>query len=434
VVGEPGTANLVLTNGARLYVDHAHPEYATPECRTAYDAVVWDVAGERIVESAARGAERWLPEGSVVHVHKNNTDGKGAAYGTHENYLVDRSIPFGLLTRHLLPMFVSRPVLVGAGRIGSEHDPEIAFQLSQRADFFEAELGLETTMRRPLMNTRDEPHADPERFRRLHVINGDANMAEVATFLKVGAMLALLDAVSSGGLPDPIELEDPVAAFRAFSHDPDLRTTVPSTDGRRWTALDLQEAMYARCDAAVPDAERDAVAARVMVVWGEMIAAARQGPAGLVGRADWATKLDLIEAYRKRHGLPPTHDRVRMLDLQYHDVRREKGLHHRLVTSGRVARLTTEAEVGTAMTTPPSDTRAWFRGACVRRFPGAVVAAGWDSVVLDLGSDRGLVRLPMPDPALGTRALTEQALGEAGDVDALLRLLGAREDLPGQLA
>ena len=159
-IGEPGTANLVLTNGARLYVDHAHPEYATPECSSAHDVLVWDVAGERIVEAAARRAERWLPEGSVMHVHKNNTDGKGAAYGTHDNYLVDRAIPFGLLTRHLLPMFVSRPVLVGAGRIGSEHDADVGFQLSQRADFFEVELGLETTMRRPLMNTRDEPHAD----------------------------------------------------------------------------------------------------------------------------------------------------------------------------------------------------------------------------------------------------------------------------------
>ena len=433
-IGEPGTANLVLTNGARLYVDHAHPEYATPECRTARDLVVHDVAGERIVEAAARHAERALPPGSTMHVHKNNTDGKGAAYGTHENYLVDRSVPFGLLTRHMLAMFVSRPVLVGAGRVGSEHQPDLPFQLSQRADFFEVEVGLETTVRRPIMNTRDEPHADQERFRRLHVISGDANLCEGATYVKVGAMMLLLDAVMSGALPDPIELEDPVAAFRTLSHDPTLQARVRSTDGRSWSALDLQEELLERCAGARPESQRSAADADVIEHWGSMLAAGRQGPEHLEGRADWATKLALLEAFRERHGLDPTHDRVRMVDLQYHDVRRDKGLHHRLVAAGRVGRVTTEEEVVAAMTRPPEDTRAWFRGETVRRFPGAVVAAGWDSVVLDLGDGRGLVRLPMPEPGLATRALTGEALEAATDVEDLLRRLEVREGLPGQLA
>ena len=434
VIGEAGTSNLVLTNGARLYVDHAHPEYATPECAGAHALVVHDLAGQRIVEAAARHAERSLPEGSTMHVHRNNTDGKGAAYGTHENYLVDRSIPFGLLTRHLLPMFVSRPVLVGAGRIGSEHRPDLPFQLSQRADFFEVEVGLETTVRRPIMNTRDEPHADVERFRRLHVINGDANLIEETTFLKVGAMLLLLRAVASGALPEPLELVDPVAAFRALSHDPELRTTVATTDGRRWTALDLQEEVLERCLAALPVASLTAEEQEIVAAWGALISAGREGVSGLEGRVDWATKLALIEAFRARHGLPAQHDRVRMLDLQYHDVRRDKGLAHRLVAAGRVSRRTTDAEVATAMVRPPEDTRAWFRGETVRRFPDAVVAAGWDSVVLDLGGGRGMVRLPMPEPGLGTRALTGPALEAAVDVDDLLRRLDVREELPGQLA
>ena len=433
-LGDPTTGNLVLTNGARLYVDHAHPEYATPECASAHDLVVWDVAGERIVEAAARHAERSLPEGSTVHVHKNNTDGKGAAYGTHENYLVDRSVPFGLLTRHLLPMFVSRPVLVGAGRVGSEHDERVDFQISQRADFFEVEIGLETTMRRGIMNTRDEPHADLDRFRRLHVINGDANPGERATLVKVGAMLVLIDAVMSGALPGPLDLVDPVAAFRTLSHDPELRATVATTDGRRWTAVDLQEELLERCERALPEAERPASTVEAFAAWRGMLDAARQGPSALVGLADWATKLDLIDAFRARHGLGPSHDRVRMVDLQYHDVRRDKGLHHRLVAAGRVERVTTDVEIEAAMDRPPEDTRAWFRGECVRRFPEAVVAAGWDSVVMDLGSDRGLVRLPMPEPGLGTRALTEPALSAATDVDDLLRRLEVREELPGQLA
>jgi proteasome accessory factor PafA2 len=433
-IGEPGTSNLVLTNGARFYVDHAHPEYATPECRTAHDLVVHDVAGERIVEAAARRVEQGLPDGSVVHVHKNNTDGKGAAYGTHENYLVERSIPFGLLTRQLLPMFVSRTIFTGAGRVGSEHDAALPFQLSQRADFFEVDIGLETTYRRPIMNTRDEPHADPERFRRLHVINGDANMGEQVTFLKVGMMFVFLDAIASGALPDPLELVDPVAAMRTLSHDPELRATVPTTDGRSWTALDLQEELLERCSRALPDMQRCAETQEIFARWGGLVSAGRDGPGGLIGRTDWATKLDLIEAYRARHGLSSTHDRVRMVDLQYHDVRREKGLHHRLVAGGRVERRTSDAAVQGAIDQAPVDTRAWFRGECVRRFPEAVVAAGWDSVVLDLGDDRGLVRLPMPEPGLATRALTQDALAAAVDVDDLLRRLDVREGVPGQLA
>ena len=433
VIDEHGTVNLVLTNGARLYVDHAHPEYATPECASARDAVVWDVAGERIVESAARHAESRLPAGSTMHIHKNNTDGKGAAYGTHENYLVDRSVPFGLLTRQLLPMFVSRIVLTGAGRVGSEH-ADVPFQISQRADFFEVEIGLETTVRRPIMNTRDEPHADPSRFRRLHVINGDANPGELATYVKVGAMLILLDAVTTGALPDPIELEDPVQAFRVFSHDPTLAAKVRSTDGRSWRAIDLQEYYLEHARRSAEHLGHRADDLVVLARWEAMLIAARSGPESLVGLADWATKLDLIDAFCVRHDLSPTHDRVRMVDLQYHDVRRDKGLHHRLVAAGRVPRITTDEEVERAMHTPPEDTRAWFRGECVRRFPTSVVAAGWDSVVLDVGAEEGLVRLPMPEPGLGTRALTGDAFERAEDVADLLDLLAVHPGLPGQLA
>jgi len=433
IIDDRGTVNMVLTNGARLYVDHAHPEYATPECSNAHDAVIWDVAGERIVEAAARHAETMLAPGSRVHVHKNNTDGKGAAYGTHENYLVDRRVPFGLMTRHLLPMFVSRCIVTGAGRVGSEH-ADVPFQLSQRADFFEVDIGLETTVRRPIMNTRDEPHADPDRFRRLHVINGDANMGQSASYVKIGAMLLVLDAIAAGLFPAPIELVDPVAAFRTFSHDPTLEASVLDATGRSWRALDLQEYYFEHGRRAADALGHRADDAAVLLHWEAMLVAARTGPASLVGLADWATKLDLIEAFRARHGLTPTHDRVRMVDLQYHDVRRDKGLHHRLVAAGRIGRVVDEDAVERAMVTPPEDTRAWFRGECVRRFPEAVVAAGWDSVVLDLGGTDGLARLPMDEPGLGTRALAGPALDAARDVTDLLRRLDVRPDLPGQLA
>jgi proteasome accessory factor A len=433
VLDEYGMSNTVLTNGARLYVDHAHPEYATPECSNARDLIIWDVAGERIMEEAGRRVQAALPEGSAIHMHKNNTDGKGAAYGTHENYLVPRNIPFGLMTRQLLPMFVSRIALVGAGRIGSEHDADLAFQLSQRADFFEVEVGLETTVKRPLMNTRDEPHADPDRFRRLHVINGDANLCEVAGLVKVGAMMLVLDAIACDALGEPLELVDPVASFRALSHDIELTATVELADGRRLGSLDLQEHYLERCRSMVERDGHRGSSELVLDRWEQLLDAARSDLSELVGRVDWVTKLQLLEAFRARHGLPMTHERVRMVDLQYHDVRQDKGLYHRLVAAGRIDRVVAEDEIMAAVHRPPEDTRAWFRGECIRRFPAAIVAAGWDSLVLDTGGG-ALARLPMDDPALGTRALTELALRQAEDVDDLLERLGARLELPGQLA
>jgi Pup amidohydrolase len=433
VLDDVGMSNTVLTNGARFYVDHAHPEYATPECSNARDLIVWDVAGERILEEAGRRVQAQLPEGSAVHLHKNNTDGKGAAYGTHENYLLGRDVPFGLLTRHLLPMFISRIAFIGAGRIGSERDTTVEFQLSQRADFFEVEVGLETTVKRPLMNTRDEPHADPERFRRLHVINGDANLCEVAGLVKVGAMMLVLEAITSGVLDAPLELTDPVAAFRAVSHDPTLTTTVELTDGRRLSALDLQEHYLTACSTMVEREGHRGASELVLANWRRLLETARRDTGELAGLVDWATKLQLLEAFGARHGLPMTHERVRMVDLQYHDVRRDKGLYHRLASAGRIERIVDEDEVALAVEHPPEDTRAWFRGACIRRFPAAVVAAGWDSLVLDTGGD-GLARLPMDDPALGTRALTEDLLRDAEDVTELLTRLGAVLEVPGQLA
>jgi Pup amidohydrolase len=402
---ELGLANTVLTNGARFYVDHAHPEYATPECSNARDLVVWDKAGERILEDAAARAALTLPAGSRVLVHKNNTDGKGAAYGTHENYLVPRSVPFGRLTRQLLPFFVSRLLYVGAGRLGSELDPEVRYQLSQRADFFEVEVGLETTLKRPLMNTRDEPHADPDRYRRLHVINGDANLCEVATFLKVGTMLLLLDLIEDEALPPIPALADPVRAFHAVSHDLEARRPLALEDGSTATALELQWLHLEACKRYVKDrAERelDPITAEVLERWEGVLTTAESDPRQLAGQVDWATKLRLLESYRDRHGLEWDHDRLKMVDLQYHDVRRDKGLYHRLAARGRVERLVAESEVQAAIAAPPADTRAWFRGECLRRFPGEVVAAGWDALIFDVGRD-ALQRVPMMEPGRGTR-------------------------------
>jgi Pup amidohydrolase len=421
---ELGLANTVLTNGARFYVDHAHPEYSSPEVTTARDLVIWDKAGERILEDAAARAAITLPTGSRVLIHKNNTDGKGAAYGTHENYLVPREVPFGRLTRQLLPLFVSRPVYVGAGRIGSELDETVDFQLTQRADFFEVEVGLETTLKRPLMNTRDEPHADPDRYRRLHVINGDANLCEVATYLKVGVVMLVLGLIEDEALPEPPALADPVAAFHAVSHDLTQARPLRLADGTTATPIEIQ---WHYLEAARKHLERGGLApegAEVIDRWEAVLTTAEDDPRRLAGQVDWATKLQLLQAYREREGLDWTHDRLKMIDLQYHDVRRDKGLYHRLVARGRVETLVTEGEVQAAITSPPEDTRAWFRGECLRRFPDQVVAAGWDSLILDTGRD-ALQRLPMMEPGRGTRAHVGALLDEVQDAAELLERLRA---------
>src|ERR1700748_264962 len=239
-----GLANVILTNGARLYVDHAHPEYSTPECTNPLDVVRWDKAGEQVALDATRFAAT-IPGAAPIVLYKNNTDNKGASYGAHENYLMRRSTPFGDIVRHLTPFFVSRQVVTGAGRVGIGQDGrEHGFQLSQRADFFEVEVGLETTLKRPIINTRDEPHADPEKYRRLHVIIGDANLSEVATYLKLGTTALVLSMIEdkflSTAVDGDLSLESSVADLRAVSHDPSLKRLVTLRDGRKMTAVQLQ--------------------------------------------------------------------------------------------------------------------------------------------------------------------------------------------------
>src|SRR5450432_2068374 len=235
-----GLANVILTNGARLYVDHAHPEYSAPECTEPRSAIIWDKAGERVMEEAAARASA-LPGTPPIQLYKNNTDNKGASYGCHENYLMNRATPFADIVRHLTPFFVSRQVFCGAGRVGIGADGrDHGFQISQRADFFEVEVGLETTLKRPIINTRDEPHADPEKYRRLHVIIGDANLSEVQTYRKVGTTALVLAMIEDGFLSVDLAVEQPVLSLRAVSHDPTCRRLVTLKDGRKMTAVQLQ--------------------------------------------------------------------------------------------------------------------------------------------------------------------------------------------------
>ncbi|MGZ4132566.1 MAG: depupylase/deamidase Dop [Actinomycetota bacterium] len=422
-----GLANVILPNGARYYVDHAHPEYSTPECLSPRDLVIHDKAGERIVERSLEVVAQEMPTAPTLSLYKNNSDGKGNSYGTHENYLVDRAVPFGDIVRDLTPFFVSRQVFTGAGKVGVESQWEdrsrTVYQLSQRADFFETEVGLETTLKRPIINTRDEPHADPERYRRLHVIVGDANLCEVAQFLKLGTTALVLKMIEDAFLPD-LTLVNPVSAIKSVSHDVTLQVPVELTDGRKLTAVQLQWE-YLELARKYVDREDDTPDNREVVDrWEATLAALEDDPMSLVRQLDWVAKQRILEGYRERDGLAWNDPKLRAIDLQYHDVRRDKGLYHRLERAGKVERLTTDEEVERAIMTPPEDTRAYFRGRCIGKFPDAIAAASWDSLILDTGHD-ALRRVPMREPLRGTRAHVEALLDACDDVGTLVdRLQG----------
>ncbi len=415
---ETHLVNTVLTNGARYYVDHAHPEYSTPECSDALELVLADKAGERVLARSMLAARSLIEPGQEVVVYKNNSDGKGNSYGTHENYLVDRALPFATLVRHLLPWFVTRQVFTGAGKVGSENGAApVDFQISARADFFEEEVGLETTLKRPIVNTRDEPHADPQVYRRLHVIAGDANLCEVSTFLKVGTTAIVLAMVeddffeNAGGRKD-FSISGPVGAMRVVSHDPTCKATVELADGSRMTAIELQweylrlaqkyadETGLAMCGG--PD-----VGGAVIGRWESVLTALERDPLELDGQLDWVTKLALLGAYVDRDGLEWSDPKLALLDLQYSDVRPDRSLYERLVRAGKIERLLDESDVMAATTAPPETTRAYFRGGCLSRWPDAVVAANWDSIILDVGSDP-LKRIPMMEPLRGSKEHVEE--------------------------
>ncbi|HEV2907262.1 MAG TPA: depupylase/deamidase Dop [Actinomycetota bacterium] len=420
-----GLANVILPNGARYYVDHAHPEYSTPECAGARDLVIHDKAGERILERSLELAQEVLPPGERMAIYKNNTDGKGNSYGCHENYLVDRRTSFAGIVRDLMPFFVTRQVYTGAGKVSAESsqaDAEnVVFQLSQRADFFEAEIGLETTLKRPIINTRDEPHADPEKYRRLHVIVGDANMSEISTFLKLGTTALVLKMIEDEFLPD-LSLDNPVAALHVISWDPTLKTTVPMADGRQVTAVELQWEYLDHAKKYAKEHDPTSANLDVLQAWEATLTALEEDPMNLARELDWVVKYRLLEAYRERDGLDWRDPKLALIDLQYHDVRRDRGLYYKLVAGGKVDRMVTDAEVELAVGQPPEDTRAYFRGNCIQKYPNSIMAASWDSVIFETGRE-ALQRVPMREPLRGTREHVEHLLAQAEDAASLVEQL-----------
>ena len=424
---EMNMVNTVLTNGARYYVDHAHPEVSTPECRTASEAVLFDRAGEEIVRQSMLAAKRVLPDGAELVAYKNNSDGKGNSYGCHENYLLSRSVPFGEMAALITTHFVTRQIFCGAGKVGSEFEGmpnnSVPFQLSQRADFFEEEIGLETTLKRPIVNTRDEPHCDPTKYRRLHVIVGDANMSEVATFLKLGTTAILLSMIEDEQFEDDLVLATPVSAIRQVSHDPTLKQKILLDSGKTYTALNLQEIL---CERAEKYADRfglesvgEEAGKLILSRWRETLEGLRQHPSTMSHVIDWVAKKRIVDGIAERYDLRANDPRLKAIDLQYHDMRTEKCLALR----AGLETMTNPEDVLRATTTPPETTRAYFRGMCLQKWPADVVAANWDSVVFDIGRDP-LRRVPMMEPLRGTRELTERLFAQSSTPAELVAALG----------
>jgi Pup amidohydrolase len=425
---ETHLVNAVLTSGARYYVDHAHPELSTPECADALEAVLYDKAGEVVLMRSMAAAKRMLPEGESIVVYKNNSDRKGNSYGTHENYLMDRAVPFSRIAHLITPHFVTRQIYTGAGKVGTETPTiggrTVPYQLSQRSEFFEEEIGLETTLKRPIVNTRDEPHADPQRYRRLHVIVGDANLAEVATLLKIGVTSLVLALIEDDGFDGvDLTLANPVQAIRLVSYDTTLSTLLEMADGTSCTALEVQWELFslARKYAEQRGLEclgDEAVGRDVLERWESVLHGLETDPANVARQVDWVAKLQLIEGYQDRHNLDWDDHRIAALDLQYHDLRPERSLFARLDTE----HLVTEQDVLSAVSEPPRRTRAYFRGQCLKRWASSVASANWDSIVFDLGTDP-LRRVPMMDPLRGTAEHTEELLkASSSPADLLTRL------------
>ena len=424
---ETHLVNAVLTNGARFYVDHAHPEMSTPECENAMEVARYDKSGEVILQEAMKSAKLLLPEDEELIVYKDNSDGKGNSYGCHENYLMDRSTPFGDVIKHGIAHFITRQIYTGSGKIGSEvtgSDPDaLAYQITQRADFFEEEVGLETTLKRPIINTRDEPHSDSERYRRLHVICGDANMSEYATFLKVGSTCFVLAMVEDNFIDEDFLFSHSVQAMKEISHDLTLRRPIQRTNGKSITALEVQTYLYEK---AKNYAEKGGlqyvggeVGNRILEMWQDVLTGLETDPDSLHTKIDWISKKRLLDSFVDRHDLSYFDARTRYLAVQYHDLREEFSIFNKL----GMARINDLNGIEDGVVNPPNGTRAYFRGKCLQKWPEQIISANWDSIVFKL-DETTIRRIPVLDPLKGTKADIENLLTECETPHELIHALG----------
>ncbi|MBP9114800.1 MAG: proteasome accessory factor PafA2 [Acidimicrobiia bacterium] len=425
--------NAMLTNGARYYVDHAHPEYASPEVSNALEAVLYDRAGEEILRRSMLEAKNII-DGEII-VYKNNTDSKGNSYGTHEGYLVQRNVPFTTLVNSLTSHFVSRQIFCGAGKVGSElhaSNNKVDFQISQRADFMEEPVGLETTMKRPIVNTRDEPHSDASKYRRLHIIVGDANMCDVSTFLKLGTtaiILAMIEDDFEDFNNNLCVLVEPVKSIKEISHDTTLKVKVETNKGFM-TALDIQKSILdsakkyiSSCTSEQIELIGGNIAHEILKRWEDVLAKLETNPESLSGQVDWITKKKIIDGFKLRDNLEANDPKLCGIDVQYHDIRKGK-LFDKMRIRGEIEALVSDKEIVNSVDNPPETTRAYFRGSVLKKFAKNVHSANWDSVTLDIGSST-LKRIPMMEPTRGNK---DSVQGLLDSCDTPIELINKLEE------
>ncbi len=422
--------NLVLPNGARFYVDHAHPEFSAPEVLNPKDITKWDLAGEQIMRTAVALDAKEFPE-DKIRIFKNNVDNKGSSYGTHENYQVKRAIDFSKIVSGLTPHFITRQIYCGAGRIGiGQKSEEIGYQISQRADYIEAHVGLETTMKRPIINTRDEPHADPKISRRLHVIIGDANMSDFANILKVGATSLILSMIEQDFIDfEEVNLLNPVGIVKDISQDLDFKNLYILNNGNKFSAIDVQEWYLEKTKLFLTQHGYDENSRQVVDFWEQAITGLRNKREDLADRIDWIAKLILIEKYQEKNGLTIDDDVIKSIDIKYSEITSEDGIAQVLKRNRLLKEYLNPFDVQEAVSEPPINTRAWFRGKSVSKFSKSIAAASWDSLIFDIDKNQPLFRIATADPLKGTQELTSEMINQSDTALDLVNSIRNNPDL-----
>lgn len=408
-------SDLVLSNGARFYNDHAHPEYSTPECTTLREIVAQDKAGERILAECARRRNLKLPANQSVRLYKNNTDFSGHSYGCHDNYLMRRDVPWDRIVAGVLPFLITRQIFAGAGKMGIETESAAGqpgtYQISQRADFFSVLVSIDTMNRRPLVNTRDEPHADASEYRRFHVILGDSNMSEWAVALKLGTTALVLELIERGEAPQ-LEIAQPIDATKSISRDQTYDWIIELTDGRKISAIEVQRIYLAA--ARKLSRPYDPELEWLLQEWETVLNDLERDVALCRDRVDWVAKKRLLEELRSAESLSWTDPWLQSIDLEYHNIARDAGLYYELVRQGTIRRVVKESEIKDAIFSPPGNTRAYFRGRSVARFNSKISSIQWDEMVF--GEGAGKLRVQLSQPSDNPRlAALNRAAREAAD-------------------
>ena len=431
-------SDLVLSNGARFYNDHAHPEYSTPECTALRQIVAQDKAGERILMECARRRNQKLPAGREVRIYKNNSDFVGHSYGCHDNYLMSREIPWDRLVSAVLPFLITRQIFAGAGKMGIEAESAASqpglYQISQRSDFFSVVVSIDTMNRRPLINTRDEPHVDASRYRRFHVILGDSNMSEWATAMKIGTTTLVLDLIERGQAPQ-LEIAQPVDATKSISRDQTYDWIIELKDGRKISAIDVQRIYWSA--AARLDASKDGFAGSsadedrqwVLREWENVLNDLERDPITARDRVDWAAKKFLLNALQEEEKLSWGDPWLQAIDLEYHNVDLERGLYYELVRQNAIRRVVSEDDIKLAIFTPPETTRAFFRGRSVARFNDEIASIQWDEIVFSHNSQSR--RIALPEASMDARLdALNHAARNGKDFSEFMRALGEVDQTP----